>query len=430
MPVTFGAVGDIISVVLLVKDLVATLDEARGSKAEYQAAIHELWLLDRTLLEIELLTRQHGDGATPELRGLCETAKRAVARCHDQVTTFSQRIRKYQSTFDHGQNPNALREIGHAILWRIGEKEALERFRAELAGTTSSLQMLMVTANITLLQVNRKEMKHDLDDVKRRNDNATLSHDASLDTIKDGLENANRKIEAGNSILGNLSEAIKLEWLRNLGCELIGLVRSAMMVNFATYRAVIRIQNALPSHLERGLIEEPMILEDSIGRIAPVHLQFITSWDAFHSVLEVRFRNMPGHRKLKQRRYALQAGGTGRDVELSRPWQNAFLPGQRIEMSFIFEDRSGGNTCPGCQNPSEHPAEVDTRCSTCGLSFRRVEEVQDIGRPEEVTAPPNDFESFNREPTSLHGFIDHEDTSEKTSSDCDHGTVGPVLECP
>ncbi|CAN9096864.1 unnamed protein product [Alternaria alternata] len=134
MPVTFGAVGDIISVVLLVKDLVATLDEARGSKAEYQAAIHELWLLDRTLLQIELLTREHADGATPELRGLCETAKRAVARCHDQVTTFLQRIRKYQSTFDYGQNPNALKEIGHAIRWRIGEKEALERFRAELAG--------------------------------------------------------------------------------------------------------------------------------------------------------------------------------------------------------------------------------------------------------------------------------------------------------
>lgn len=115
---------------------------------------------------------------------------------------------------------------------------------------------------------------------------------------------------------------------------------------------------------------------------------------------------------MKQRRYALQVGGTGRDVELSRPWQNAFLPGQRIEMSFMFEDRSGGNTCPGCQNPSEHPAEVDTRCSTCGLSFRRVEEVQDIGRPEEVTAPPNDFESFNREPTSLHDFIDHEDITD------------------
>ncbi|CAN9277093.1 unnamed protein product [Alternaria sp. RS040] len=200
--------------------------------------LNQLWLLDRTLLEIELLTRQHGDGATPELRGLCETAKRAVARCLDQVTTFLQRIRSYQGTFDHGQNPNTLREIGHAIRWRIGEKEALERFRAELAGTTSSLRILMVTANTTLLQVNRKEMKHDLDDVKRRNDIATLSHDASLNVIKDELKNTDRNIEAGNSILGCLSEAIKLEWLRNLVCELLGLVRSAMMVNFATYRAV------------------------------------------------------------------------------------------------------------------------------------------------------------------------------------------------
>jgi hypothetical protein len=42
MPLTFGAVGDIISVCLLVKDLVEVLDKARGSKAEYQAAIREL----------------------------------------------------------------------------------------------------------------------------------------------------------------------------------------------------------------------------------------------------------------------------------------------------------------------------------------------------------------------------------------------------
>ena len=78
------------------------------------------------------------------------------------------------------------------------------------------------------------------------------------------------------------------------------LMRSAMMVNFATYRAVIRLQNTLPSHLDRSLIEDPMILEDPIGRIAPVHLQFITSWDAFHSVLEIRFQNMPGYSILKQ----------------------------------------------------------------------------------------------------------------------------------
>jgi hypothetical protein len=147
MPVTFGAVGDIISVVLLVKDLVGALDDARGSKAEYQAAVRELWVLDRTLLEIDLLTRQHGGGATPELRGLCETAKQAVARCNDRISTYKKRIDGYKSSFDPGHKVNRLREAGRAIAWRIGEKEALEQFRAEIAGTTSSLQMLLITAN-------------------------------------------------------------------------------------------------------------------------------------------------------------------------------------------------------------------------------------------------------------------------------------------
>jgi len=41
MPITFGSVGDIISVCLLVKDVEA-LEKARRCKAEYQAVIREL----------------------------------------------------------------------------------------------------------------------------------------------------------------------------------------------------------------------------------------------------------------------------------------------------------------------------------------------------------------------------------------------------
>ncbi|CAN9225294.1 unnamed protein product [Alternaria alternata] len=365
MPVTFGAVGDIISVVLLVKDLVTTLDEARGSKAEYQAVIRELWLLDRTLLEIDLLTRQHGDGATPELRSLCETAKRAVSRCNDLISTFSQRIQRYQNTLDQSQKKDRLRELGDAIRWRVGEKEALEHFRTEIAGVTSSLQMLMTMASFTRLEVNRKETNNKLDDVARKNDNAHFLHDQSLGVIKDGLENANRNIEAGNSVLGKLSETLKLDWLRQLGSELVGLMRSAMMVNFATYSAVIRLQNALPGHLERALIDDPVILEDPIGHCVPVHLQFVTSWEAFNSVLEIRFKGLPGHQKMAQRDYSLQIGGTGREINQSRPWQSAILPGQRVQMSFIFyqitsDDVALNSTaCPGCRHPSKNSTEID-----------------------------------------------------------------------
>ena len=52
MPITFGSVGDIVSLCLLIKDLVKSLDNSRGSSAEYQAVIRELCSLDHALLEV------------------------------------------------------------------------------------------------------------------------------------------------------------------------------------------------------------------------------------------------------------------------------------------------------------------------------------------------------------------------------------------
>lgn len=153
MPITFGAVGDIISVCLLVKDLVEALDKSRGSKPEYQSAIRELWILDRALLEVDLLTRLHGNGATPELRGLCETAKQAATRCKDLISKFHDRIRKYQNTFEEGKNPGMLKSAALQIRWRLEEKDALDQLRVEVAGTSSSLQMLLATASVYVLVI-------------------------------------------------------------------------------------------------------------------------------------------------------------------------------------------------------------------------------------------------------------------------------------
>src|SRR2546423_9092228 len=87
MPITFGSVGDIISICLIVKDLVDTLNKSRGSSAEYSEVIRELWVLDRALLEVELLSRTHS--ATVELNALCETARQTVDKCRLTVEAFS-----------------------------------------------------------------------------------------------------------------------------------------------------------------------------------------------------------------------------------------------------------------------------------------------------------------------------------------------------
>lgn len=94
MPITFRSVSDIISVCLLVKDLIDALNKAQGSKAEYQSVTRELWILDRVLLEIDLLVRTYG-GVTPKLEALCEIAKRAVNRCRELVSKFLIKIKKY-----------------------------------------------------------------------------------------------------------------------------------------------------------------------------------------------------------------------------------------------------------------------------------------------------------------------------------------------
>jgi hypothetical protein len=149
MPITFGAVENIISVCLLVKDLVDALDKTRGSKAEYQSLTRELRILDRVLLEIDLLARRHEGGVTPELEALCKTARLAVDRCKELVSDFLQRVNKYQDIFEENvTKPNFLKEAAMKIRWRIGEKDAVEKFRVEIAGTSTSLQMLLATASV------------------------------------------------------------------------------------------------------------------------------------------------------------------------------------------------------------------------------------------------------------------------------------------
>ena len=54
MSFTFGSFGDIVTLSLLIKDLIKSLDDSRGSSAEYQAVVRELWSLDKALLEVEV----------------------------------------------------------------------------------------------------------------------------------------------------------------------------------------------------------------------------------------------------------------------------------------------------------------------------------------------------------------------------------------
>jgi hypothetical protein len=145
MPITFGSIGDIISVCLIIKDLVAALDDSRGSTTEYREVIRELWVLDRALLEVNLLSRTCDN--TIELNALCKTARQAAENCRHSIESFSRKVRKYGSSLDEGGSKNVFRDTAMKIRW-VSQKDDLAKFRAEVNAHSSSINMLLATASV------------------------------------------------------------------------------------------------------------------------------------------------------------------------------------------------------------------------------------------------------------------------------------------
>lgn len=110
------------------------------------------------------------------------------------------------------------------------------------------------------------------------------------------------------------------------------------------------------------LLQKPVMFLDALDRLAPIHLEWINSHEAFFAVLKVRFKQV-GLQMIESGRFALQATKTKRDVDLNRPWDSCMYPGQAYDMSMLFRDQcsSPNNLCTACHYPcSGNPGEEVT----------------------------------------------------------------------
>jgi hypothetical protein len=141
--------------------------------------------------------------------------------------------------------------------------------------------------------------------------------------------------------------------------DLQAIMLKVVETNMKVYQIVLdmqsAIQNQLPAQMNR---QQPVYFEDAHGRIAPFHVEFINSLEAFQAVMEVRFRHVPGLKKFQRREYLLQEPGSKRKLNLQAPWESVFLPGRRVVMSMIFQTpQISMSSCPGCQ--TENAASFD-----------------------------------------------------------------------
>jgi hypothetical protein len=134
-----------------------------------------------------------------------------------------------------------------------------------------------------------------------------------------------------------------------LGAELKAYMARIWTLNFRSYSILLDLQTRVPREFEPCWIQEPLTLTDSLGRVAPIHLELINSWHVLESVLTARFKNIPGERKVMQGEYALQDRGSLRDIEKSQAFEACFLPGRKVDMSMIFKrHHTLLRSCPGC----------------------------------------------------------------------------------
>jgi hypothetical protein len=179
-----------------------------------------------------------------------------------------------------------------------------------------------------------------------------------------------------------------------LGAELKAFMARIWTLNFRNYKILLDLQARVPREFGPCWIQEPLILTDALGRVAPVHLELINSWDVLESVLAARFRNIPGEQKISRKEYALQDRSSSQDIERTAPFEASFFPGRKVDMSMLFSRSNNANStsCPGCGMESGRdggtasiwyvlfscrfrPLVLIRSSKGCGIWFQRVEEI-------------------------------------------------------
>ena len=139
---TFGSVGDFIAITALIKDIVAALDDARGSAKEYQDLVRELDTLRQTLEEVQKTFED--PQLITSLENLTQIALDTVVQINECLNGFLGQICKYEPTLGTvtSGKGNRLKAVGRKAQWRLNERD-VEKFRAEVMGCTMALNVLL-----------------------------------------------------------------------------------------------------------------------------------------------------------------------------------------------------------------------------------------------------------------------------------------------
>jgi hypothetical protein len=120
---TFGAIGDFLSIALLVRDLALALDSVRGSSKAYADLVDNLNIIDRTPQEADRVFRNLPEDDVS--RSTAQMIARQMRKCLRQV---ERDIKYYQPSLVQDGSGNTFKDTVGKIQWRFDEEKDIDRF--------------------------------------------------------------------------------------------------------------------------------------------------------------------------------------------------------------------------------------------------------------------------------------------------------------
>ena len=197
----------------------------------------------------------------------------------------------------------------------------------DLMAHTGSIQLLL-----NLLQLRNSHLNHLPQQVTQR---------SMVSLVQDGFSSCMRRISGIGRVLTTVAAHTQ---------ECVEGIRRIMAINVQVFQIVLNLQNLLlsiPGQVER---QQPVYLNDALGRYTPFHLEFIRSPKALISVLSDNFKGRrTAWRLIQEGEFIMHDTISKLGINFRLPWDQCFFPGQRVEMSMIsnrppFTD----DFCPSC----------------------------------------------------------------------------------
>ena len=342
MATGFGfSVGDLFLGLKLIKDSIDAVSDSKGAAADFTALATELTCLQDGLEAIEELQTN-----LPFSIKQTSALDRAILACQESIDEFLTSISKYQPHLK--AKTSGLRSNYHKIKWTVCRKDDIAKFRAQLGRHASAITMLLVTF----------QAKQTMD--SNASGNGLVVKTQCLDE---------------NYITGMLKN-MTVEQQQFL--TIIIQQNKQLLHSIEDLRSMLQTQSAIPPQV---LLQQPVILLDPFGKLAPFHMDFIDSSECFMAVLKARFQRNgitpAGLSKLDNGDFLIQDTRRKRAIDLNKNWAAVFRPGQNVDMSMVFHRFAcPPSTCPIClETNMDEDEDEQIHCRRCGLCYQNVQAI-------------------------------------------------------